>query len=213
MHGKYIYKISRIDEFVIVHRALLESAATPDARNDTNGVPMHFAAAGGHIDCIILLREYGASVFAIDSYGTSVLSVAESVSPRSGHMQRVISILRSLSEADSRQAEIDTSRNSSMSVSGRDNSELLDRKHRNDSNPNSPDSSRRKVSKKPSKAQEIRRLAERENQRSNQPGAQKGDASSRGMMLLASAVERAQGGPRCCTIHIFPMYCFLIVFL
>ena len=151
------------------HRALLESAATADARNDTNGVPMHFAAAGGHLDCILLLREYGASVFATDSYGSTVLNVAEDVSPRNSHMHRVLSILRSLSEADTRKERRENETKDKQDIGNR-----LDSKN-----------SRR------SKAREIRRLAEREKARASQMGDEEGDASSKGIRLLAEAVDKA----------------------
>ena len=164
---------------------------------------MHFAAASGHIECILLLREYGASVFAVDSYGTSVLDVAEAISPRDSHAQRLVSILRSLSEADSRHAIIEEAAQNTPAVLVEDNYEPEvsrvrgSRSNRhvgesNDSNPSSPDSSRGRISKRALKAQEIKRLAERENKKASKPGAGKSDASSRGVRMLADAVERAQ---------------------
>lgn len=194
-----------------INRALLESAATPDARNDTNGVPMHFAAAGGHIDCILLLREYGASVFAVDSYGTSVVDVAETISPRDSQVQRLISILRSLSETDSRQLDVETTRNERIAqvedpLEPEVSKERVSRskRHINEnkvSNPSSPDSGR--VSKRTLKAQEIKRLAERENKKASKPGAGKSDASSRGVRMLADAVEQAQNSVGYFEISVF----------
>lgn len=98
----------------------------------------------------------GASVFAIDAFGSSVLNIAEMVMPRTSHMQRVISIIKSLSEADTRKAHLeamDRSR-SDIGQAGAEHEYSVSKSYSNNKSPDSEKSRRR------SKAQEIKRLAE-----------------------------------------------------
>jgi ankyrin repeat protein len=83
-------------------RFLLESAAVADTRDDNGGVPMHFAAGGGHVECIKLLHEYGASPIAVDSYGSSVMDVLTSRAPKSAQVQRMVAIMKSWAEDETR---------------------------------------------------------------------------------------------------------------